>query len=185
MQFQKTAEGGFNRVFQATFIDGQAILARLPYPSTAPPHYAVASEVATLGLLKEAGSPVPRVLGYSCEAVNEVGSEYMLLEKLPGSKLGDRWYSLEPRNRAIVMRQVVELEACWLKLKFQASGSVYYKEDLDNGESCVEIPGYDGRFVVGLSTAETWWSLGREKLDVDRGPCERQSYLVQFQLRKH
>ena len=58
----KLAEGGFNRVLQATFNDGYAIIARLPYHVTVPKHYAVASEAATLDFLRSQGVAVPKSL---------------------------------------------------------------------------------------------------------------------------
>lgn len=78
----KLSEGGFNRVLQITFNDGYAVIARLPYKTTVPKHHAVASEAATLALLRAHGLPVPRVLGYSPDQTNAVGTEYMLLGKL-------------------------------------------------------------------------------------------------------
>lgn len=38
-------------MLQANFDDGYAVIARLPYNTTVPKHYAVASEAATLGFL--------------------------------------------------------------------------------------------------------------------------------------
>lgn len=63
----KLAEGDFNCVLQATFDDGYAVIARLPYTTTVPKSYAVASEVATLDLLRSRGIPVPKVLAYSSQ----------------------------------------------------------------------------------------------------------------------
>ncbi|KAJ5492095.1 kinase-like protein [Penicillium expansum] len=80
----KLAEGGFNRVLQVTFNDGYAVLARLPYKTTVPKHHAVASEVATLALLRAHGVTVPKVLAYS-----PFGTEYILLERLEGTPLSD------------------------------------------------------------------------------------------------
>ena len=54
----KLAEGGFNRILQVTFNDGYAVLARIPYKTTVPKHHAVASEAATLALLRAHGVPV-------------------------------------------------------------------------------------------------------------------------------
>ncbi|EZF24527.1 hypothetical protein H112_03015 [Trichophyton rubrum D6] len=51
----KLAEGGFNRVLQATFKDGYTVLARIPYHSMVPKRFVVASEAATLGLLHSRG----------------------------------------------------------------------------------------------------------------------------------
>ncbi|KAI9746637.1 MAG: Phosphotransferase enzyme [Claussenomyces sp. TS43310] len=59
--FQKLAEGGYNRVFEATMKDGSQVIARLPYPSTVPKILAIASEVATLDYLALHGFPVPKV----------------------------------------------------------------------------------------------------------------------------
>jgi aminoglycoside phosphotransferase (APT) family kinase protein len=86
----KLAEGGFNRVLQATFDDGYEVIARLPYRTTVPECYAVASEAATLDLLRSRGVPVPKVLGYSPDRTNPVGIEYALLEKIQGTPLSDQ-----------------------------------------------------------------------------------------------
>jgi aminoglycoside phosphotransferase (APT) family kinase protein len=91
--FHKLAEGGFNRVFELT-IDGLQIIARLPYPSTYPKHLSVASEVATMNLVRSYGVPVPKVLAYSATSNNAVGAEYIIMEKVNGRDLGDIWYDL-------------------------------------------------------------------------------------------
>lgn len=83
-------KGGFNRVLQATFKDGYSVLARIPYNSTVPRGVVVASEAATLGLLRSRNIPVPRVLGYSQDHKNPAGAAYLLLERLDGAPLGDQ-----------------------------------------------------------------------------------------------
>ncbi|OJJ51949.1 hypothetical protein ASPSYDRAFT_63074 [Aspergillus sydowii CBS 593.65] len=60
VSFFKLSEGGFNRVFQATLSDGKNVIARIPYPSTGPEHYTVASEVATLDYLRLHGITTPK-----------------------------------------------------------------------------------------------------------------------------
>ncbi|KAJ9314128.1 hypothetical protein DTO271D3_5605 [Paecilomyces variotii] len=87
--FSKLSEGGFNRVFQATFKDGRCVIARLPYPSTVPEHYTVASEVATLDYLRLHGIRTPEVYGWCSTKTNPVGSEYIIMEKLGSTPLGD------------------------------------------------------------------------------------------------
>ncbi|KAL4899330.1 hypothetical protein BDW74DRAFT_171605 [Aspergillus multicolor] len=72
MSLSKLAEGGFNRDLQITMDDDTELLARLPYPSTGPKQFAVASEVATLALLRGHGPPVPRVYSYSTDAQNPI-----------------------------------------------------------------------------------------------------------------
>jgi aminoglycoside phosphotransferase (APT) family kinase protein len=61
----KLAEGGFNRTFLITMRDGFQMVARIPYLATLPKYYALASEVATMALLRSSALPVPEVCGYS------------------------------------------------------------------------------------------------------------------------
>ncbi|EFR05253.1 hypothetical protein MGYG_08264 [Nannizzia gypsea CBS 118893] len=144
----KLAEGGFNRVPQATFKDGYTVLARIPYNSMAPKSLAVASEAATLGLLHARGLPVPKVLGYSANNLNPVGVEYLLLEKIDGSPLGDRWFTIGNKTRVKIMKQIVEVET---------------RPFLPEQTTTDEI-------VVGPIAQYEWWYKERASLDVDRGP---------------
>lgn len=86
----KLAEGDFNRILQVIFHDGYVVLARLLYRTTVPKHHAVASEAATLSLLYAYGVPVPKILVYSPDQTNAVGTEYILLERLERISLSDR-----------------------------------------------------------------------------------------------
>ncbi|CAI7574294.1 unnamed protein product [Penicillium crustosum] len=95
----KLAEGGFKRILQVTFNDGYAVLARLPYKTTVPSHYAVASEAATLALLHVYRVLVPKVFPYSPDQTNAVGTEYMLLERLEGTPLSDQWFSMDIKTQ--------------------------------------------------------------------------------------
>ncbi|GLA27970.1 phosphotransferase family protein [Aspergillus phoenicis ATCC 13157] len=164
----KLAEGGFNRIFQITMLDNTQVLARLPYPSTEPRQLAVASEVATLALLRAHGLPVPRVYAYSTDAENPVGSEYIIMEKLPGRRLGDRWFELSDRERLKVLLQLVHLEAKLHALELPASGSIYYASDLPSDSPRIVIPNSD--VCIGPSAALRWWFAERASLRVDRGP---------------
>ncbi|KAF8637446.1 hypothetical protein AX17_002811 [Amanita inopinata Kibby_2008] len=55
VDFAKLAEGGFNRIFLISMRDGFQIVARIPYPATVPKYFSVASEVATMALLRSSG----------------------------------------------------------------------------------------------------------------------------------
>ncbi|KAJ5159156.1 uncharacterized protein N7500_008807 [Penicillium coprophilum] len=162
----KLAEGGFNRVLQITFDDGYTILARLPYKTTVP-HYAVASEAATLALLLAHGVPVPKVLAYSPDKTNPVGTEYILLERLEGTPLSDRWFSMDNKTRVKIMRQIVDVERRFMSIHFPASGSLYHRRDLDSSQHVIPVL-HD--IVVGPTAQYEWWYQERASLEVDRGP---------------
>ncbi|KIA75868.1 phosphotransferase [Aspergillus ustus] len=166
----KLAEGGFNRVLQITMHDDTQVLIRLPYPSTEPKKLAIASEVATLALLRAHGLPVPRVHAYSTDANNPVGSEYIIMEKLPGKPLGDRWFELSDKERLKVLLQLVQLEAKFHAIELPSSGSIYYARDLPSDSPPIHIP--DSDFCIGPYAALEWWFAQRGALCIDRGPCE-------------
>ncbi|QQK44025.1 Protein kinase-like domain [Penicillium digitatum] len=163
----KLAEGGFNRVLQVTFNDGYAVLARLSYRTTVPRHHTVASEAATLALLRAHGVPVPKVLAYSPDQTNAVGTEYLILEKLEGAPLSEQWLSLDTKTRVRILRQVVDLERRFMSIHFPASGSLYHRQDLDDSQLFASV---SDDIVVGPTAQHEWWYRERASLAVDRGP---------------
>ncbi|KAI9042367.1 phosphotransferase family protein [Aspergillus affinis] len=151
-------------------LDGTEVLARLPYPSTEPGRLVVASEVATLALLRAHSLPVPRVHAYSTDAKNPVGSEYIIMEKVPGRPLGDQWFELSDRERLKLLLQLVQLEAKVHAIELPASRSIYYPNDLPSDSPRILIP--DSDFCIGPNAALEWWFAERASLRIDRGPCE-------------
>lgn len=171
----KLAEGGFNRVLQITFNDGYAVLARIPYSTTVPKHHAVASEAATLAFLRSHGVPVPKVLAYSPDHTNAVGTEYILLERIEGTPLSEQWFSMDTKTRVKIMRQIVDVEKQFMSIRFPANGSLYHRRDLRSSQRHVPVSGNDDlspdQIVIGPTAQHEWWYRERALLDVDRGPC--------------
>ncbi|KAL5041130.1 hypothetical protein BDW71DRAFT_213297 [Aspergillus fruticulosus] len=169
ISFFKLSEGGFNRLFQATFNDGKQIIARIPYPSTGPEHYAVASEVATLNYLRLHGITTPKVYGWCSTRGNPVGAEYIIMEKLDGTPLGDVWFTMTPKDQHRIMKQIVEWEIRLMSLEFPASGSIYYRKDVLSGE-VIPRPDNNHEFCIGPVAHYSWWHEERAVLKIDRGP---------------
>lgn len=180
--FRKIGEGGFNGAFELT-IGGLQVIAKLPYPSTYPKQLCVASEVATIDLVRSHGVPVPRVLGYSATNNNAVGSEYVIMEKSEGRNLGDLWYDdLSERERMKVVVEVARVESVLFSIDLPACGSIYYKHDLESGVETVDIRTGKyadesanetrGALCIGPDAAQKWWYGERSELLVPRGPCK-------------
>ncbi|GLB19609.1 phosphotransferase enzyme [Aspergillus tubingensis] len=148
--FTKLSEGGYNRVFEATFSDGKCVLARLPYPSTVPEHYTVASEAATMNYLRLHGFRIP--------------------EKLDGTPLGDRWFSMTPKEQYKIMTQIVEWETRLMLLKFPTSESLYYSKDLPSEKRAKLDDPNSMAFCIGPIAHYSWWHGERGIMDIDRGP---------------
>ncbi|KAF8326749.1 hypothetical protein F5887DRAFT_899563, partial [Amanita rubescens] len=157
VDLKKFAEGGFNRTFLITMSGGFKMVARIPYPATIPKYFAVASEVATMALLRSSGLPIPEVYGYSPVSDNVAETEYIFMEFVEATSLSDICLLNSSRMMSIA---------------FPAGGSLYYTKDLENvaGRPC--IPLEDKRFCIGPDTALPLWYGRRSQLDVDRGPYE-------------
>ncbi|KAI1988476.1 hypothetical protein LOZ53_003929 [Ophidiomyces ophidiicola] len=170
-EIKKLAEGGFNRSFEVVMCDGLQVIARLPYPLTVPKKYAIASEVATMDFVRRHDVPAPRVFKYSTTNDNEVGTEYIIMEKMHGQETGDVWYSMTDDQRIQLIREVVKLEARLFSIKLPASGSIYYSKDLDDGMEWTAIEGdkMDG-LCIGPDVHYKWWYNERSKLQIDRCP---------------
>ncbi|OJI79395.1 hypothetical protein ASPTUDRAFT_78786 [Aspergillus tubingensis CBS 134.48] len=168
----RASEGGYNHVFEATFSDGKSVLARLPYPSTVPEHYTVASEAATLDYIRLHGLRTPEVYAWCSTKANPIGAEYIIMEKLDGTPLGDKWFSMTPKEQYKIMTQILEWETRLMSLEFPASGSLYYTKDLPFGRRTT-LDGPNGMaFCIGPISHYSWWHGERGIMDIDRGPSK-------------
>lgn len=174
----KLAEGGSYRIFEATFRNGLKVIARLPYPCTVPRKYGVASEVATMEFLRMHGIPIPKIFDWSSSASNQLGSEYIIMERVPGRELADTWYTMTFKERMAVVEKIVDIERLLFGIRFPASGSLFFKDFLDPDVKSVNMPEDNsledlGKFCIGPSTEYLWRYQKRSELAANRGPCER------------
>ncbi|KAJ5568609.1 hypothetical protein N7450_011095, partial [Penicillium hetheringtonii] len=176
--FQKLAEGGFNRTFIITMQDGFQFVARIPFPVTEPKALLIGSEVATMDYLRSHGLPIPRVFGYSTITDNPAGTEYIFMELVQGTSLGDVWFDLSEQQQTTIITNLVQLESKLLALKFPAGGSLYYSDDLPDkyprvpleNETTSTMEDSKRQFCIGPDTSFRLWFGKRLTLDVERGP---------------
>ncbi|KAH9832487.1 kinase-like domain-containing protein, partial [Rhodofomes roseus] len=168
-----------NRGFVARLDNGKELIARLPFPVAGPAHLTTASEVATMEFARMSmKTPTPVTLDYCTDASEtEVGSEFIIMEKVPGVQLYSRWNDDLPINDfASVTRDLVQFERAWADARLPYIGSLYFAKDLPKNTPSFNLPGEFprhvqwGRFVIGPSVARKFWRGGRAQLNVDRGP---------------
>ena len=156
---------------------GFQMVVRIPYPATIPKYFAVASEVATMDLLRSFGLPMPKVYRYLPTPDNAAGTEYILLEFVQGTNLSYIRFDLEEEEIISISRQLAQFESKMMSITFPAGGSLYYTADLESAAgsaSWLTRPGItleDKRFCVGPDTSLRLWYGRRSQLDLDRGPC--------------
>jgi hypothetical protein len=171
LYLEKYAEHGYNRAFLITMRDGFRMVAHIPFPTTIPKHFAVASEVATMALLRSSGLPIPEIYGYSSAPNNAAETEYLFMEFIQGTRLNNIWSELGEGEIISVSRQIAELESKMMSIAFPAGGSLYYTKDLEKVAGRPGIPLEDKHFCVGPDTTLRLWFGRRSQLDLDRGPC--------------
>lgn len=158
--------------------DGFQLIARLPYPSTQPRLLTTASEVATMNLVRRHGVAAPKVYGYSTDSHNIVGSEYIVLEKVPGRCLSDIWFELSDKQRVKVLGDIVAQEARLFNIPFPAYGSVYNTADLPQEMGHVKMEAEDGQFCVGPDVSLQYWFGTRSQLGISRSVGEQATALI-------
>ena len=120
--------GGMNVHVNVEFKDGITWLARIrrSNATTPPPilrDHIILSEYATLQFLENVNVPTPKLLGYALEAEkgNNVGVEYMFIEKLPGKPL--HWTQATEEQKRKIIRKLADHSIELAKRPLQKIGS--------------------------------------------------------------
>ena len=170
------SEGAFNQLYAVAISDsgGNPCFPECVFRVTLPvePFYKTASEVATLSYLrKNTTIPVPLVIAHSSTADNELGCEWILMEKVTGLSLKDVWneIDLETKTReteriAGLVRQLRDLRG-----RFTAIGNIYFREDINsfNGE-VRSLPITDGEEYALGPIVTPYMFVGGRKLRASR-----------------
>lgn len=182
--------GTFNRTFALRFDNDAELIAKIPFPVAGPRHFCTASEVATLDYLRtEHGIPVPNVRAWCSKAdQTPVGAEYIMYERIPGVPLyhhDKNELLLEDDPFVDIIPVMQRIETRLALTFFSRMGSIYYKEDVH--ESLRDQPLYhhqeknnanSARFCIGPTVDREFWRGGRAHLNLDRGPCQCNDFLL-------
>ncbi|EPQ52638.1 hypothetical protein GLOTRDRAFT_46606 [Gloeophyllum trabeum ATCC 11539] len=182
--FQKIGEGAQNRVFLLHCSNGKEAVLRIPFGLAGCGYSTVASEVATTEFSREVlGLPAPRVLAWSGDATgNNIGAEYMVLEKMDGVTLDYHWPSLKTGDQLMgALQQLFQWESAFDKAPFSQFGSLYFAQDVEpslrsrqlfrEGVPLDEkLKAASEKYRIGPLVHEQWWRRCHRQLKVDRGP---------------
>lgn len=121
--------------------------------------------------------PVPKVFGWSASADRtDVGAEYILMEKVEGVELYQRYKNLRSEGFEVT-NQINAMERAFVCRRFSQIGSLYYKEDVEpalQGRPLYAEGAEDdvsARFRIGPYVDWDIWRGTRANVEADRGPC--------------
>ena len=165
------AEGALNKLYAISTFGDNAVESQLPYVFrvTIPvePFYKTASEVATLSYIRKHTSvPAPRVIAHSSTADNELGFEWILMERIPGVSLKSVWCEMDMEAR-VVAQYVKQLHD---RCSFDLIGNLYFRDDLLDGKARTSQTS-DDEFVIGPIVTSFMFAGGRKlRLPRNLGP---------------
>lgn len=178
------AEGAFNKIYQiSSCFNAKKYLMRVALP--AEPFFKTESEVATLAYVqKHTSIPVPDVITYESDAGNELGFEWILMEKIEGVPLNNIWETIPFTSKKDLTVQMAEYLAELQNMQFPRIGSLYFAalrhrvhaEDESfegrpvDGANNPESQCVDNDFVVGRTVSPWFFRDKRIHLPADRGP---------------
>ena len=170
------AEGAFNKVYTIVTSDDAGVESQLPYVfrTTLPvePFYKTASEVATLSYIREHTSvPVPRVIAHSSTADNELGFEWILMDRIPGVSLKNLWREMDMKTKERVTRAVARyVKQLQDRCSFGVTGNLYFRGSIPD-KTVRTAPVTDDRFVIGPIVTAFMFAGGRKlRLPRNLGP---------------
>ena len=166
----KLPEGSYSKTFLMTLDNKEEVIARLRTPYAPPPHYATASEVATMEFARvRLGLPVPRVLSWcSAKGSTAVGAEFIIMEKAIGVPVSKLWPQMSQLQKLKFVEEVVKVEKAALGNPLPSYGSIFFRGDIAP-EKAFEV---DDIFVIGPTVEWKFWGGERIEMNLDRGPCE-------------
>ncbi|KAI8939376.1 hypothetical protein NX059_003159 [Plenodomus lindquistii] len=169
-------EGGYNRVFIFSTNDEQRVVARLPFAVAGPPRLRTSSEVATIEYLRTKTSiPIPKILDWSDDVANPIGSEYIIVEHAPGVSLCEKWLHMDVGDQIKCIHAIYEKLQGAVDLTFPAYGSIYFADTSYVTGSTLPL---DTDFCIGPHSARRYWNCdaGQDRsyhqVAPNQGPCK-------------
>jgi hypothetical protein len=122
---------------------------------------------------------VPKVFAWDSNPANPVGAEYIVMEKVAGVPLSEKWRCISNLQRYKLIERVVDVEKELARIRFPAYGSLYLRDSLGkDSPRCLLNSSLDPSesFCIGPLCERSGWA-GPRCLDItgrelESGPCE-------------
>lgn len=110
--------------------------------------------------------PVCKVLSWSCDALNPVGSEYIVMEKAKGRQLVEVWGEMNQPQKFKLIQNLVRLESQLASMKFSGYGNLYFRHSVRHVGRVIPI---DDVYCIGPAYNESWFPQSHNRNHT--GPC--------------
>ncbi|KAI4608912.1 hypothetical protein J4E83_008951 [Alternaria metachromatica] len=100
--------------------------------------------------------PIPKILDWSDDASNTIGSEYIIMEHAPGVCLASKWHEMTEVQRTLCMKPIYQKMKEAANLAFPAYGSIYRTDTPYIEGSTIPL---DSNFCIGPSCEDLYWDI--------------------------
>jgi hypothetical protein len=118
---------------------------------------------------------VPRVLAWECDSSNNVGSEYIIMEKAPGVQLYKKWGDMDGNSKLALTNHLVKIQSQLASIHFPVSGSLYLRESCLSGHPLPMDIDPSQSYCIGPSADRSWCIESHSGIltpGFNRGPCK-------------
>ncbi|XMA20542.1 hypothetical protein WAI453_013333 [Rhynchosporium graminicola] len=120
-----------------------------------PPRLTTNSEAATIDYLQTNTSiPIPEIVGWSDDASNAIGSEYIIMEHAAGVQLHHKWPTVGGDQQVRCIDAIYQKVKEMVDIKFPAYGSLYFADAPLGADSKQTL---DKRFCIGPHCGAIYW----------------------------
>lgn len=166
------AEGTFNKVYEISpdppyeFSEDESYVMRVSAPVD--PFLKTSSEAATLEYVRRHTTiPVARVVAFDASADNELGFEWIIMEKVYGVPLEESWGEMSLEAKFKIAAEMAGFIAQLESLRFPVIGNLYFKDEKMAGRIPVAN---DSDFELGEMIHMDFFLYNRIQIDGPRGP---------------
>lgn len=166
-------EGAFNKLHLISYARHHTeYLFRVTLPIE--PYFKTESEVATLAFLRTNTSiPVARVIAWDSDSDNELGFEWLLMERVKGVTLQSVWREMSWQGKHVLTADLSGMIKLLHDIKFDLVGSLYFESALMEGPGKSNKRGYGKE----SSSSKTCENQGAHNIEASTRPTT--NYLPQ------
>ncbi len=136
-----------------------------------------ASELTLISVIVQSNTtvPIPKILDWSDDSSNAIGSEYIIMEHVVGVRLHHKWPTMSLKQQLRCIRAIAENIGRIAALTFPAYGSLYFADAPVDSASKVSL---DQEFCLGPDCGARYWDCNVDdpryysSRKPNHGPCE-------------
>jgi hypothetical protein len=111
--------------------------------------------------------PIPKILDWSDDSSNPIGTEYIFQEHVAGVQLHQMWPKMNSEHHMLCTKMLSLAMRDMAALNFPAYGSLYFSDA--PLESHVKIP-FERGFCIGPHCSPVFWNRNPGELELYGGP---------------